>query len=291
MKHPISRFACILACTSALVAVPARAANTFYSPGDLVLYFQQEGGSNTVYANLGNAASLRGSAAGAADGTNQINFLDLNTTLESAFGPNWASGSTIYAGLAGVYSTNSSNTTAVVDGDPYRTLYVSASRTSVGTVGEASSSGYTVNSNTGMTNGASSIFAQNNVFETDYDAMVTVSTSDVSRIDDNNPFVQPGLQDTAFQIFGGGIQQAGSASAFGSFGDAGQVEFALDLYRILGRNGVAGQVEGDLRQGSYEGTVTVGSNGMVSFVAIPEPSTLSLAALAVGGLFLRRRRA
>ncbi|MES2475940.1 MAG: PEP-CTERM sorting domain-containing protein [Verrucomicrobiota bacterium] len=292
MKLPSSKHAMALAILAATMATPAaRAANTFYTPGDLVLYFQQEGGTNTVYANLGNAASFRGSAAGAAGGTNQLNFLNLNTTLESAFGLGWASDSTIYAGMAGVFSTNSSNATAVVDGDPYRTLYVSASRTSIGTVGQASSAGYIVNTNTGMTTGASSINAQNNAFETKYDAMTTVSTTADSLIDDYNPFVQPGLQDTAFQIFGGGVQQAGNAGAFGTFGAAGQVEFALDLYRILARDNVSGQVAGNLREGSYEGTVTVGSNGYVSFVAVPEPSSLTLAGLAAGALFLRRRRA
>lgn len=281
-----------LAILAALTAAPtAKAANTFYAPGDLVLFFQQEGGSNTVYANLGSAASLRGTTAGAADGTNRINFLDLNTTLTSAFGPGWAADPTIYAGLAGVYSTNGTNTSAVVDGDPYRTIYVSASRTSVGTVGQAGSAGYLVNTNTGMTTGAKDIFAQNNAFETKYDAMVTVSTTTDSLIDDYNPFVQPGLQGTAYEIFGGGVQQAGTSGAFGTFGDAGQVEYALDLYRVLALDGVAGQVDGIARQGSYEGTITVGSNGSVSFIAVPEPSSLTLAGLAAGALFLRRRRA
>lgn len=291
MKQHIKKYALVLASSTALAALPANAANTFYAPGDLVLYFQQEGGTNTVYANLGNATSYRGTAAGAADGTNNINFLDLNTTLTSAFGATWASDPAVYAGLAGVFSTNSTNATTVVDGDPYRTLYVSASRTDVGTVGQARSAGYVVNTNTGMTDGAQGIFAQNHVFETTYDSLVTVAPIGDSRIDDYNPFVQPGLQDTAFNIFGGGVQQAGSAGTFGTFGDAGEVEFALDLYRILGRTGVAGQVNGTLREGSYEGTMTIGSTGLVSFVAVPEPSSLAMAGLAAGALFLRRRRA
>ena len=243
------------------------AQNPNYAEGDLILYFQQENGANTVYANLGNAATVfRGNAAGPG-AANKINFLNINAALTGAFGSGWASDPTVYACLAGVYSTNSINTTAVVNGDPYRTLYVSASRTAVGSIGQASSAGYMVNTNTGMTTGAQSIFSQNNIFETQHVDAVTVSPTGTSGIDDQNPFLATGIQGTAFQIFSGGVQQAGSSSAFGSFGDAGTVEYALDLYRILARTGVAGQVAGTLREGSYEGTITVNSGGMVSFIS------------------------
>lgn len=291
MKSTLAKQTLVAACTTLMVAFSASGANSFYAPGDLVLTFQQEGGTNTVYANLGSAAGFRGTAAGASDGTNSINFRDLNSSLTSAFGSGWASDPTIYAGLAGVWGTSAtaSNNT-LVDGDPNRTLYVSASRDNVGTVGVASSAGYTVNTNTGMTSGSSGLTQQNNVFETQYDSMITVSPTSVSQIDDLNPFLAPGLQGTAYNIFGGGVQQAGSASTFGTFGEAGSVEFALDLYRILGKDNAPGQVAGALRQGSYEGTVTVGTNGMVSFTAVPEPSSLGLAGLAAGMLVLRRRR-
>lgn len=265
MKHISSKF--ILSSAFALgLAVPAFAQNTHYAPGDLVLTFQQEGGTNTVYANLGSAAGFRGTAAGAADGTNVLDIVELSSALTSAFGAGWASDPTIYAGLAGVYSTNTTNST-IVNGDPARTLYVSASRDSVGTVGSASSAGYTVTTNTGMSTGSSAIFGQNNAFEANYDAAVTVSPTSVSLIDDQNPFLSTGIQGTAFGIFGSGVQQVGSASSFGTFGAAGSVEFALDLYRILAKTGITGQVAGDPRIGSYEGTVTINSSGKVSFIA------------------------
>src|ERR1035437_10340597 len=130
MKQTIKHFALLVASSSLLAAVSASAANTFYAPGDLVLFFQQAGGSNTVYADLGNAATqFRGATAGADSTTTRLNFLDLNTTLTSAFGAGWASDPTVYAGLGGVYSTNNTSS-ALVNGDPYRTLYVSAPRDS-----------------------------------------------------------------------------------------------------------------------------------------------------------------
>ena len=252
-----------------LAITPAMATNTHFTAGDLVLFFQQEGGSNTVYVDLGNAATVfRGTAAGP-DAANMVNFLDISATLTSAFGSGWASDTTIYAGLAGVWGT--SNTSSVLqNGDPHRTLYVSSPRNSAGTVGAADSTGWdmTIAGSTSMTSGASGIQTQNNVFATLYDAVSTVSPTSVSNIDDQNPFLSPGIQGAAFQgALSGGVQQVEPAGSFGTFGAAGSVKFALDLYRILAKTGVSGQVGGTLRVGSYEGTVTVNSSGQVSFIS------------------------
>jgi hypothetical protein len=274
---------------TALVTSQAYAANTMYAPGDLVLYFQQEGGTNTVYANLGSATQYRGTASGVSDGTNALNITDLNSTLVSAFGAGWASDTTVYAGLAGVFSTNATANT-VVDGDPFRTLYVSAARTGLGNVGEAGSAGYSVPSSTSMTQGASGITSQNNVFENNYEGAIAISTTDISGIDNQNPFLAPGVQDTAFGVFGGGVMQQGQAGDLGTFGDETNVEFALDLYRILAKTGLAGQVEGTLRESSYEGTITINSTGGVSFQAVPEPSSVAFLGMAASAALLRRRR-
>ena len=295
MKHTFKRYALFTAFSSLLAAIPARAANSFYAPGDLVLFFQQEGGANTIYANLGSTASFRGTAAGATDGTNSVNFLDLSTTLSAAFGSNWASSNTIYAGLAGVWGTSVTSPSLQQGGDPHRTLYVSSPRNDVGTVGQLNSTGWdlTLAGNTAMTGAAGGIFSQNNAFENNYDAQASVSLTSISTIDDQNPFLFPGIQGNAFQgTFAGGVQQQGGAGNFGAFpaGGASNVEFALDLYRILARTDVAGQIGGNLRQGSFEGTVTVGNDGKVSFLAVPEPSSLALASLAAGSILLRRRR-
>ena len=291
MKQLFRHSALLVAASSLLTVLSASAANSFYAPGDLVLFFQKEGGSNTVYANLGSAATLyRGTAAGAADGTNNLNFLDLNTTLTSAFGAGWASDPAIYAGLGGVFSTNVT-TNLVTLGDAARTLYISQRRDSVGTVGEVNSSQWLVAGNTQMSAGSNGILQMNQAFEVNYDSTVTVSPTSISTIDNTNPFLAPGIQGAAFaSAFDGGVQQRGTAGSFGSFGEAGSVEFALDLYRILGKTGLPDQVDGVLREGSYEGTVTVGTNGLVSFVAVPEPSSMALAGLATGALALRRRR-
>jgi hypothetical protein len=249
-----------------LAATPAKAAFT-YAAGDLVLFFQMQGSSNTVYVDLGNAATgYRGTAS-------KVNFLDISATLTSAFGSDWATNASkipkIYAGLAGVYSTNNTNTVAVKNGDPYRTLYVSSQRTSVGTVGAANSNAWTVGGDTGMDAAAAGISAMNAAYGNNYSTVSAVVPTTVSLIATYNPIITTPVlyQDIAFDTFEGGVQQPGTVAGFGTFGAAGSVKFALDLYRILALTGVTGQVAGDLRSGNYQGTITVNSSGQVSFIA------------------------
>ena len=248
------------------------AVNANYAPGDLILYFQKVGDTDTVYANLGNAATLfRGDAAGPG-AANMIEFLDLSTTLSGAFGEDWATSGQIYAGLAGVWGT--SNTSALLqNGDPHRTLYLSVGRNGVATVGQADSTGWdlTLAGNGAMDGASLAMSTQNNILENNYETAVAISPTGTSMIDEQNPLLQVGdntVQGNAFNNnIPGGVQQVGGATPFGDFGDAGSVEFALDLYRILARNNIATQVAGDLRVGSFEGTVTVGTNGKVSFIS------------------------
>lgn len=249
--------------------------NPAYAPGDLVLFFQKPGDDDTVYVNLGKAATeFRGSAAGA-DAPNKIEFIDISATLTAAFGSGWASDPAIYAGLAGVFSNNNTNTTSAPDGDPFRTIYISRERTSPGTPGVVGSTPWDLAAagNSNMTTAATGIQSQNNVLENNFTTGVAIAAKDVSQIDDQNPLISAGvppviIQDPAMGgALEGGIQQLGSATAFGTMGAAGSVEFALDLYRVLARNTVPGQVAGGLRVGSFEGTVVVGTNGKVSFLS------------------------
>ena len=277
MKLIITRMTICIAAAIGLATSTASAVNSFYAPGDLVLFFQKLNG-DTVYANLGAATTFRGTAAGAAGGVNQINFMDINATLKSAFGDNWASDTTIYAGLAGVFNT-SNTTNSLNNGDPARTLYVSKSRDAGGAVGTANSTAWTGFTNGAMTDAASKINTQNNIFLNNYDAAQTVSLASVSMIDDQNPLITVSgntFQGPAFSNFAGGVSQQGTAGDLGTFGSAGTAEFNLDLYRMLaratggtgtGQTLVSGQVDGPLRTGSYEGTITVSSVGKVSFVA------------------------
>lgn len=265
----------ILSATAAffLAAAPVQAQNPNHAPGDLVLFFQKEGGTETVYANLGNAANLfRRAAAGAQDGQNMVRFLDIGSELETAFGANWASDTGLYAGAAGVWGTSNTNTIALQNGDPHRTLYITRGRNAPGTIGTPDSTGWDLSlaGNSAMTTASTGIQSQNLVLETQYTTAIAVSPVSTSQIDDQNPFTAPGIQAPSMSSsLDGGIQQPGSATVFGAMGPAGSVEFALDLYRIVAINTVSGQVAGDPRVGSFEGTITVDSSGLVSFLAQP----------------------
>ena len=286
-QNKIIRFA--LLASAAMFAVGS--AQGAVTAGSLVLFFQKPGDTNTVYVNLGDAATLyRGAAAGSSAANQALNIININSTLVSAFGSGWASDQNIYAGLAGVLEN--STATTVVNGDQYRTLYVSRSRASVGTVGASGSTSYNLLAAGSLTSGSTNIRGLITNFATQLgSADQGIVTTDLSVIDNQNPTTLAGVQSTAFGQFVSGVQQRGSVSVFGTFGLAGQVEFALDLQRLVPDGTVdSGEVAGQSRFGSYEGTVTIGSNGSVSFITIPEPSSITLAGIAGLALAFRRRR-
>lgn len=276
-----SSFKLFLAGAMALgLALPAMAVNSHYAAGDLVLFFQKFDGlavTTTVYVGLGPATNFRGTAIGPADVSNNLNFLDINSSLKATFGDNWATDPGIYVGLAGNF--NNTNNTVVVNGDISRTLYVSSPRYSVDSVGSPNSTVWEFYDSTPFTSAAAQIQQQNNIFADTgnlygYNAQYIESPPAVSKIDDNNPISKVGeivLQETAFKEFDGGVQQAGSASSLGAFGPVTSTEFALDLYRIVPTNTtnplqIHGIIDGSTRTGSYEGTITIDTDGKVSFI-------------------------
>lgn len=250
----------------------ALAQNTFYADGDLVLFFQRPGSNNTIYVSLGNAANLyRGSAAGPTADRQVINIINIDSALTTAFTTfdgDWKDDTSIFAGLAACWSA-SPNSTTHLNGDPHRTLYTSQPRNTLGTPGSASSEAWDF-STSGFSGPATNILAMNAKLESEYLTQAAVSPLSISTIDDQNPIeTAPGgilLQPSAFGAFPGGVQQRSSAGTLGTFGPVSQVKFALDLYRILPRISVAGQVTGPDKTGSYEGTIVVGIDGNVSFI-------------------------
>jgi hypothetical protein len=301
-----NKLAALLVASVSLAASSSNAAT--YAAGDLVLFFFQENGSETVYVNLGQAYTYRGAAAGPQDATTVTNILqsrnstqneaavtNLGTTLTNAFNSNWASMTDLYVGLAAVRS-NSTSTTSTVNGDPSRTLYTSVANNLVD-----APTGRVVNTNNGMTSIASGIQSMNSLFSGGDDVLQAAVGS--SRIDDQNPFLSAGILGTAFGGFSGGVAQRGTAGSLGTFtgidGDVENVEFALDLHRILAVNSGTGTITGGLdaegnpvpvRTSTYEGTITINSSGVVGFSAVPEPSSVTLLGLAAGALAFRRRR-
>jgi len=270
-----------------------RTQNTNYTPGDLVMFFQNPGGvigsDQQLFASLGNTATVfRDAALGSS-----FTLLNLNTELTSAFGANWASATTLYGGLGGVWGTSNLGL-QLQNGDPQRTIYTSQQRSSMGTVGTPDSTGYIVSADGTMTSIANSVTGQDNILEINgstFTAIVEVPVTGTS-IANQNPAGGNGWNNN---IPAPGVQQQGQAGSLGTFGTITNVEFLWDVYRIQARDNIVGQYGfgGGVRQGEYLGTMTLDSSGDVGFTAVPEPSTYILLSLAAAGFaahVLRRRK-
>lgn len=286
----------LAASVSTLVTVSAQAANPDYVAGDLILFFQNPGGTlaqgndQLLFVNLGDTAlDFRGAGAGIEAGQPSISLgININAALTTAFGANWATSTTLNAGFAGVWGTSQLNS-GLQNGDPHRTVYASNSRNTLGTLGTAGSSAWVFGSSATSDAAAGGITGSLSGYATDGTGGIFQLNINQSTLDENAP-----VGSTQYGAFTApGIYQAGTAGTLGSLGGVNNIEFALDLYRILARTNVAGQVGGPFREGSYEGTVVLSSNGELSFlgaIPVPEPSSALLVAGMIGVAgFVRRR--
>jgi hypothetical protein len=274
----------------ALSASSAMAQNLNYAPGDIVLFFQQFGGTNTVALNVGAATTFRDTTS------NILNIANIGSQLSNGttgFGSSWYDLTNLWWGAAGVFN-NSTSTTTVTNGDPGRTLYVSRDRNAVGTAGTASSTPWSVGSNTDMTTAANGIIAQNNRMETQSLTTTLVEVTGTSNIDQQHLFNIGGTPTSSFSVLAsGGVQGDFGAGSFGTLGGV-TAEGALDLYRIHAVS-PAGTVEaGTNRLGQFQGTFVIEQDGDLSYIVtpVPEPATMvaGLALGAVATLTRRRRR-
>jgi len=278
----------------------AQAQNPNYAPGDLVLFFQNPSGTTgstqQLFASLGNTATVFRQAY--VDQVNLYDIVNIGSQLTSTFGSGWASATTLYGGVGGVFSASTG--TGLSNGDPGRTLYTSMPRSVVGTVGVADSATPAPPGTTAMTTTANAIIAQNHIFETGGSgSILSIANGVGTTIQSINPTDSFGGGNSwNNQIPAPGVQQRGSASSFGTFDTINNVQFLWDIYRIQARNDVSGQFgNGDpTRTGLYLGTMVLTSSGDVSFVTapIPEPGTwaaIAIAAVALGaGTYRRSRR-
>jgi len=261
--------ACV-AIVAILFASSLRAQNTNYTDGDLVLFFQNPGGSTgsdqQVFVNLGNTATVFRAAFTAQ--SNQTNIININSSLTSAFGSGWANATTLYGGAGGVWSSASSGNT-LQNGDPRRTVYTTRARSSVGVVGSANSTAFSTISSSGSTAISQAIIQQNIILETQASTAVAVialpGTSQGSSIPLINPANGTGWNDS---VPSPGVQQQGQAGNYGTFGSINNVKFMWDLYRSQARNDISLQYGKDaaLYAGSYIGTIVLTESGDVSFI-------------------------
>lgn len=290
MTKNILSTAILAAAGMALSASSAMAQNPNYAPGDIVLFFQQFGGSNTVALNVGAATTFRDTTS------NILNIANIGSQLSNAttgFGSSWYELTTLWWGASGVRS-NSTSSSTVTNGDGGRTLYVSRDRNAVGTEGTASSTAWTVGGDTAMTTAANNIISLVNRMETTSVTTTLVEGTASSNIDGQNLFNILGTPTTSFGTFtSGGVQGDFGAGSFGSLAGI-TAEGALDIYRILAVS-PGGTVEpGTVRAGQFQGTFVIEQDGDVSYIVtpVPEPATMvaGFALGAVATLTRRRRR-
>jgi hypothetical protein len=272
----------------AISLTAAHAQNSQHGLSDLVLTFQNTAGTGndqTVTVALGNVSTVfRDGGA--------FTSINIGSTLSSTYGATWYDTSTLWAGAVG-YRGDSTTTSQLLNLDPHQTVYVSKSRSTVGTQGAANSSLAPIASGLGtaLTSGINSV---KNQIEVNGTTKTFVQSTSASFIDDLNPFVSTGIQNTAYDAIQDGVQGNFGAGNLGSnvLGGSGTIELALDLYRIQTRNDVSGQYGfgAPVNEGSYLGTLTINQAGDVNFNAVPEPSTYALIALTGVLYFIVNKR-
>lgn len=265
---------------------PVSGQNAFHAPSDLVLTFQNPGGSQgsdqTITVALGNVSTVfRDATPNSFTLLNTTNLGGLGAALSSTFGATWFDQPSLWMGAIGFRGT-SPTATQLLDLDPHQTLYYTKSYGSPAPT-VINNSGDGITSAMGQVKGTMEQFGTTAVFP---------RPTSTSFIDEQNPFTAPGVQNAAYTNIGGGIQGSFAEGNFGSLGAAGTVELALDLFRVQTRNDVTGQYGfgEDTNIGDLLGTLTINQQGQVGFLAVPEPSTAGLLAVAAVGAFARRRK-
>ncbi len=275
-----------------LSATSASAQNGNYNQaaGDIVLFAQAFGGTQTLMLNIGTGQAFRDATSNLIDLKNVgVELAAISAT--TAFVGNWYDNPDMYWGVAGVRSSSDSNG-AAVNGDGHRTIYTTKERIALGTEGAAESSTWTITGNTAMTNGSTNIIQMTTRMETVATTDRLLEGNATSNVDGQNPFLgsNPG---TAYGNFPGGVMGNFGVGSFGTFGGE-SAEGALDLYRILGSTSASGTVDpGTLRVGQYQGSFVIDQGGDVSFIVTPVPEPTTMGATLVLGCVaagMRRRR-
>lgn len=228
----------------------ALAAPFAFTNGDLILGFQATGGQGSgvnVFFNLGSGTSHR-------DNGTLGTLGNLATTLSAQYGATWYSRPDLFFGVIGNLNSQPNSgigSKAAAGGDPSRTVYVSRDTLTPGQ--GLLWSGYSTSALGIAGNSVSGMEAMLPLLEANSDGSATL-TQTTQSTEWNNGWTFYNPSAGAFNIFTGGIQQ--------SFGKGGSATY-VDLQRILSTNTGASPAAPTLGTGSYETTISVGSDGSI----------------------------
>ncbi len=229
----------------------ARAALT-YTAGDLFLGFKAAGADQDYLVNIGNVSQF--SSLGAGSTVTVITGGSISADLGTAFGSSWFSSGSVFWSITG---TTYNGTTNLVP-----TLYATRARSISGAqstpwVGSASSNQV---ESVSLLQALAGKYAQDGTAAGASKATFQDSASD-------NSYAKLTAATSDFSI-GGSVE--------------GSTSRTLDFYRIDPVNDQAA---------AYLGYFTINGSGVVTFTAVPEPSTVALLGLSATAflIFVRRR--
>jgi len=240
----------LLALASLALVSQSAKADLNYTSGDILLGFRISNSTEEVVFDLGKFSTNFGSSF----------TVDLSADLTAAFG-NWSSLKTISWGAVGYVNGGS--------------VFASKAETTVGTTVV----GYTNLSNANATKVSNSVIDLNNNLATNGDTATTYANGEITAPTDTTSAywtneakgTYTGLSGLSFGVFNSAVFEAnnGATSTLSNT--------ALDLF-TLDRTGAG--------TGTLDGTFTLSSDGVLSYQAVPEPSTYAM--MAFGGLGLLR---
>ncbi len=247
----------------------AHAQNLTYNTGDLLIGFEQSGSANNYVVDLGAANQF-------IDATGPLTFSLSTADLTSAFGSSWASNSQTNLVQWGVIGGTSRTTSLTLGGDTLakNTLFYTQGELTPGTPSDAPLA--LNNAGQNVINGKITSFTTDFKGETPSTGSTGLLQATIESKATSNSYGDETNNQSVFGI-GFSIEQPAS----GSF--TGPTNSVLDLYQLNATS--SGTAPGTLLGG-----FSLGSNGVLTFNAAPEPSTYALMGLGVMFLVWQLRR-
>ncbi len=289
-QHHILGLAAVVA--TGLLSLGSAQANPGYAQNlDLVFFLQSNDpdfSTNIVTVAAGNLSTIRDQRNTDAYSVLVTDSFGGFLSDDAVYGADWDINTNLYAGAFGTRGDGSFiNNQFGTTGDSNRTVYFTQARGNTINPGQAASSPSTLVDNAVLAARTSSMNVVQNEFETQPGAASPFSEpAGSSTLDDQAPI--------------GGVQFANLAgvgnflAAPFSFGGQNDVILVLDLYRMKPSATNAGFLSTDpvgvALTPLFLGNVVFKSTGEVGFLTVPEPTTATMIALAIGGLALRNRR-